>query len=160
MNKPQGRWQALVRNALAALTLIASLVPSLAQSDTRAEAAIREALLTWTKDFNARDTQKVCDLFAPDLRYDFRGRPERGFDDICTLLRRSLSDPAKRYVYSLDIKEIIVSGDLAVVRLVWTLKVSAVGTQGETVSEEPGMDIFRRQADGRWKITRYIAYEN
>ena len=28
-----------------------------------------------------------------------------------------------------------------------------------TESTEPGMDIFRRQSDGSWKIIRYLAYE-
>jgi steroid delta-isomerase len=59
----------------------------------------------------------------------------------------------------LAIKEIIVSGDLAVVRLVWTLKVTGIDLPGEVVSEEPGMDVFRKQPDGSWKIIRYIAYE-
>jgi ketosteroid isomerase-like protein len=30
----------------------------------------------------------------------------------------------------------------------------------ETTSVEPGIDIFRRQADGSWKISRYIGYES
>ena len=96
----------------------------------------------------------------PELRYDYRGHPERGFEDICGLLRRSLADRTKHYSYSLQIREIIVSGDLAVVRLVWTLKVIPVGSTDATISEEPGMDIFRQQPDGNWKIVRYIAYEN
>ena len=117
-------------------------------------------LVTWTRHFNARDTGEICSLFAPELRYDYRGHPERGFEDICGLLRRSLADRTKHYSYSLQIREIIVSGDLAVVRLVWTLKVIPVGSTDATISEEPGMDIFRQQPDGNWKIVRYIAYEN
>ncbi len=38
-------------------------------------------------------------------RYDYRGQPERGFEDICGLLRRSLSDRTRHYSYSLEIKE-------------------------------------------------------
>ena len=74
--------------------------------------------------------------------------------------KRSLSDRSKSYQYSLVIKEIIVAGDLAVVRLVWTLKVQTQGLSAlKSRSDEPGMDIFRRQPDGSWKISRYIAYE-
>jgi ketosteroid isomerase-like protein len=57
------------------------------------------------------------------------------------------------------IKEIIVSGDLAVVRLTWTLKVRSEGAPGDVISQDTGLDIFRRQLDGRWKIIRYIAFE-
>ena len=52
-----------------------------------------------------------------------------------------------------------MSGDLAVVRLVWRLEIVSAGTAAK-VSEEPGIDIFRKQPDGSWKIIRYIAYEN
>ena len=76
-----------------------------------------------------------------------------------TLLKRSLSDRSKTYTYSLAIKEILVAGDLAVVRLTWTLKVQRKGYARRHTSDEPGMDIFRRQPDGSWKISRYIAYE-
>ena len=54
------------------------------------------------------------------------------------------------------IHEVIVEGDLAVVRLTWTITVT-VGGETETTDEE-GMDVFRRQPDGRWSIARYIAF--
>jgi steroid delta-isomerase len=133
---------------------------AVAQSPNQAESDIRAALMKWTADFNARNLGEVCDLFAPDLRYDFQGLPERNYDDICKLLHASLSDAGKRFTYSPPaIKEIIVAGDLAVVRLTWTLKVRNESTPGDVTSEEVGLDVFRRQPDGRWKIIRYIAFE-
>jgi steroid delta-isomerase len=57
----------------------------------------------------------------------------------------------------LDIKEILVFGDVALVRLVWTLTIK--NSDGEIKSVEPGLDFFQRQADGTWKIVRYMAYE-
>jgi len=93
----------------------------------------------------------------PDCQY--RGQPERDYNSLCDLLKRSLSDRTKTYRYALAIKEILVAGDLAVVRLTWTLTVQRKDVVGEIVADEPGMDIFRRQPDGSWKISRYIAYE-
>lgn len=126
--------------------------------------AVRAALETWTADFNAGRADAACALFAPDLRYDFRGFPERGYQAICDLLHRSLGDRTRRFSYALDIRETLVAGDLAVVRLVWTLTVARAdgpGSDGaaEAASQEPGMDVFRRQPDGAWRIIRYIAYE-
>jgi steroid delta-isomerase len=146
------------RSALTAAVLAAS--PAMAQSGNPAEDAIRAALLHWTADFNARKSAQICDLFASDLRYDYRGQPERSFQDICDLLQKSLSDPSKRYNYSAEIKEVIVSGDLAVVRLAWRLTVTSDGQAGAIISKEPGLDVFRREPDGRWKIIRYLAYED
>ena len=59
--------------------------------------------------------------------------------------------------YSLVVKEILVSGDLAVVRLTWTD--TSLGRDGKPVAhDEAGLDVFGRQSDGSWKIIRYIAY--
>jgi ketosteroid isomerase-like protein len=138
--------------------LVALAAPASAQTDAAAETAIRTALATWTRDFNARDGSRICDLFARDLRYDYRGFPERDYDTLCGLLRRSLADETKRFTYALNIREVIVSGEIAIVRLVWTLKVTTPGAAAAE-SKEPGLDVFRRQSDGSWKIVRYIAYE-
>jgi steroid delta-isomerase len=142
-------WCGLVLAAVASPASAQPVVP---------ETAIRETLQKWTADFNARDSSHICDLFAPDLRYDYRGFPERDYETLCSVLRRSLRDTTKTFAYALDIREIIVSGDLAVVRLVWTLKVSSGGA-ATIETKEPGLDVFRRQPDGSWKIVRYVAYE-
>lgn len=150
----------MIRNFLA-IVLACGLFAAgaAAQSAGKDEAAIRDALAKWTADFNARDAARICDLFASDLVYDYRGFPERTHADLCGLLRRSLADQTKQFTYALDIKEIIVSGDLAVVRLVWTLRTTLPGASTVVESKEPGLDVFRRQPDGGWKIARYIAYE-
>ncbi len=112
----------LIASTVLALLLMAA--PAGRAVAETAEDAIRATFAQWTKDFNAGNAEAVCQLFSPELRYDFRGYPERDYNDVCTLLHRSLSDASKRYAYGLDIREIIVSGDLAVVRLAWTLTVS------------------------------------
>jgi steroid delta-isomerase len=147
--------------ALASFGLLSASVQFAAAQD--AATAIRAALETWTGDFNAGRSDKVCELFAPDLRADFRGQPERGYDEQCRLLRRSLSDRTRRYHNALAIEEIIVAGDLAVVRLTWTSTVTRERITRKRArplrARERGMDIFRKQPDGSWKISRYIAYE-
>jgi ketosteroid isomerase-like protein len=145
------RWQL---RCLAALALLV-----LAGAPARAnEQQIRDTLARWTEDFNARRVERICGLFASELRYDYRGFPERGYREMCELLNRSLTDPQRRFSYAFDIKDILVSGDLAAVRLVWTLTVTAPGSPA-TSAQEYGLDVFRRQADGSWKIIRYLGYE-
>jgi ketosteroid isomerase-like protein len=119
---------------------------------------IGAALQQWRVDFNERQGAHICDLFAPSLIYDFQGLPEQNYALLCARLHRALADPARSFRYGLRIKEILVSGSLAVVRLTW---ISTVTTPGgdSTTTDEPGLDVFQRQADGAWKIIRYIAYE-
>ena len=148
------------RRALATVLAACGALTGLpALADTAAETAIRDALTRWTADFNARDANRICDLFAPDLRYDFRGVPERDYSAMCSLLHRALGDRSKKITYSFDIKEIIVSGDMAIVRLVWTSRASQESSSQVTETKEPGLDVFRRQPDGQWRIARYMAYE-
>jgi len=142
----------------AGVLCVVVLVAPAGAAPARAANAIRAAFGKWTQDFNAGNAKAICALFAPDLRYDFRGYPERGYADICARLNRSLSDASKTYAYALDIREILVSGELAVVRLVWTLTVTLANGQTVT-SVEPGMDVLRKEPDGAWKIIRYLAYE-
>jgi uncharacterized protein (TIGR02246 family) len=149
-----------IRSALLLLLVTVALTRTApAQSDSPAQAAIRGALTQWMKAFNAGDAAKVCGLFAPDLIAQVRGQPERSYADLCDLLKRSLSDPTKTYTYALALKEILVAGDVAVVRLTWTLKVRQKDTGKEITSDEFGIDIFRRQADGSWKIARFMSYD-
>jgi steroid delta-isomerase len=151
---------ARLAGALVGVALLAGMLPTraAAQSDGAAQTAIRAALTQWMADFNARRIDKVCDLFAPDLIAQFRGQPETSYTALCNQLTHSLSDPTRTYSYSLAINEILVFGDIAVVRLVWTLKVERPGASAVT-TDETGMDIFRRQPNGDWKIARFIAYD-
>jgi uncharacterized protein (TIGR02246 family) len=152
-------WVRAMVGCTLALVLAASWVSAANDESTAAVSnQIRVELEKWKLDFNAGDASQVCSLFAPDLISNFRGEPEDTYNSLCANMQMALSDKAKTYHYELEIKEILVSGDLAVVRLVWTLKVRPKNGPEET-KREPGMDIFRHQPDGSWKISRYMAYE-
>jgi len=131
--------------------------PSAAEPTATAENEVRSAIENWRSAFNARDEEQVCDLFAPDLVANYQGEPERDYSSLCQMLRTALRDRDTRYRYSVQINEITAYGDAAVVRLVWTLQIDQAGGPKQTV-EEPAVDIFRRQPDGSWKISRYLAY--
>ncbi len=141
--------QLLSRAAVLCLLLLAA--PAFAADQPDPEAAIRSALTNWMTAFNARDAAGACGLFAPGLT------KEQTYTDMCERLHRSLAGHEVGFRYSLDINEIIVSGDLAVVRLTWHLTVSRPGVP-DVVTPETGLDVFRRQDDGSWKIIRFISY--
>jgi ketosteroid isomerase-like protein len=138
--------------------LLASLMisPAAAQS---AEADVRNALVQWTADFNAGRVDKVCDLFAPSLRADLMGVGERDFDAQCKLLQAVLGDGERSFSYALDLKEIVAEGDMAAVRLLWTLTTRVKATGKVSTTEEQGLDVFGKGSDGRWRIIRFMTYE-
>ncbi len=118
--------------------------------------AILARLNRWTVAFNTRDTAGTCDLFAPDLIATFRGGPDQGRQAVCRRIAHALANPDQSLHNQADVQEVIVSGDLAVVRLVWTQTI--VRGAIRHVSREPGIDIFKRQPDGSWSIIRYLAF--
>ena len=146
--------------ALAVITIgwLAWSVPALAVDGAGGSATIRAELVAWTQAYNTRQADKVCGIFSEDLRYKFGNIRDRGYNDVCPALHRLLGDDTHRSRYTLDLREILVYDDIAVVRLIWTLDSSQAGSSATVRTLEPGMDIFKRQNDGTWKIIRYLAY--
>ncbi len=146
-----------MRPLLAALAVLLSLSP--AHADEAADAAaIRDRLEAWRLAFNDRDADGACDLFAPDLAYSVPGLAGGTRETMCTNLARVMTrtDFILRYDPP-EIREIIVDGDLAVVRLRWTLTTQTLAERRS--AHEEGLDVFRRQPDGRWSIARFIAVD-
>ena len=137
-----------------AATLFALLLGAPARADDAAD--IRERLLQWTDDFNAGNVAPVCDLFSKDLLSTVRTQGDKDYTFRCDVLTKSINDAARDYHYEADIHEVMVSGDLAVVRLTWTLFVTPLNI---TVVE-PGLDVLRKEADDAWRIVRYMSYED
>jgi len=129
--------------------------PARADADTDM-LAIAVRLTNWAQAFNARDKAGVCGLFAPDLVATMPGQPEISRETLCASLSSMIDDHTKAMSYGLQIREIVVSGDLGVVRLTWTQTTASGGVK--TVSKEQGLDIFRRQPDGSWAIARFIGF--
>lgn len=140
--------------------LIGALVLPLAATAARADAEgdVRAALVRWAADFNTGSVERVCDLFAAELTADIQGIGERNFEAQCATLKKALADRSKTFIYAPDIKEVIVAGDHAVVRLDWTLTITLAASPDTVTSVETRMDLFRRQADGSWKIIRFMTY--
>jgi steroid delta-isomerase len=137
--------------------LLVLTMPARGQEDAADQ--VRAALTQWREDFNAREIEGLCDIFAPDLVVTYRGAPDRGYTAFCRQLETAVADPALDLRYDLQIEEIIPAGDLVVARVIWTLTSRVEGSAPETRTER-GMDIFRRQADGAWRIARFIAYDD
>jgi uncharacterized protein (TIGR02246 family) len=154
----KARWWPMAWTVLlSGWALLAFAAPASAQDDAADQ--VRALLAQWRDDFNAGEVERLCDIFAPDLVVTYRGTPDRGYAAFCRQLETAVADPALELRYDLEIEEIIPAGDLVVARVIWTLTSSAAGADPETRVER-GIDIFRRQSDGAWRIARFIAYDD
>ena len=145
------------RAAFVAVILAATTAGTAHADEAADRAAIMERLLRWTANFNSGDAVGVCDLFAPDLIYSIPEVTQGTRETLCANLAAILAKSDIKLSYANpDVHEIVVSGDVAVVRLTWTLTTEAAA--GKDTTREEGMDMFRRQADGRWSIARFVAF--
>jgi ketosteroid isomerase-like protein len=123
------------------------------------QAQIRHALEQWPRDFAAGNAGAVCGLFARDLVATYPGQADRDYQALCADLTASMHDAQRKFRYDTPrIEVLLVSGDLAVVRLVWTLRISTPGADEGPPGYERGVDVFRRQSDGSWKVSISHSY--
>jgi ketosteroid isomerase-like protein len=116
-------------------------------------AAIENALRQWPIDFNAENVDGVCGLFAEDAVVAYPGGPDRNRGEFCDRMRKLFDDPAKTFSYDApDIDEVMIDGDLATVQLKWKLTVRDKSGKLLETGDEDGLDVFKRQPGGGWKI--------
>jgi ketosteroid isomerase-like protein len=116
-------------------------------------------LQKWPQDFDAKNIQEVCGLFAPDLIATYPGSFDKNYEEMCTHFTKIFTNSDQTLHYEPpEIEQVIIEGNLAVVRLIWTLKVSQKNQSGIEMIRERGLDVFRRQPDGSWKIAISYAY--
>lgn len=142
---------------MAAHTALAETPPAPRARESDAD-AIKGALLAWAAAFNAGNKDAVCRIFAPDLSFDF-GKIQNGtYTDLCEQLRRVLGEADAHYRYELGLKEILISGDLAVVRLEWRLTITRPEWAQPALDIEHAIDVLRHEPDGTWRIFRFLGY--
>jgi uncharacterized protein (TIGR02246 family) len=100
----------------------------------------------------ARDWAKVASYYAPNAVLATPGRPViRGGEAVAKAIRNDMADPNFKLSVS-DGKTDAASGDLAYRRV--SLKVTHTNPQTKQVENAaaPALTVFRRQADGGWKV--------
>lgn len=131
------------------------LLVSNAAYPNETEQAIRQQFEKYMEGIHKKDIDLAMEIFGKDVTGEFQDKPPRNFQDIRKDILKSF-DESESLEY--QIKEIIPSHDLAVVRVDWIVR-SLDKNTGKviTVEKERGMDVFKRY-NNEWKIYRYLAY--
>jgi steroid delta-isomerase len=125
-----------------------------AETAVRVEATIRQKLAGWETAYNAGDRKKTFEIWAPDLVGWYPGIPDVTYaQEKAALDRPAPSGPQS--TLHVQIVEVLVSGDLAVVRDIWTETPPPASAASATTI--PSFEVWRRQPDGDWKIARWIS---
>jgi uncharacterized protein (TIGR02246 family) len=127
--------------------------PPLESSDTAAEQAVRNVIARWHRATAAGDVQTVLGLMADDALFLSAGQaPMSGRAAFERGLRQLLASHSIES--SFDVHEVVAQGDLAYARA--DLEVRAIPRAGGPAATRRGsaLSIFRRGADGAWRLTR------
>lgn len=120
---------------------------------------ILQRLYRWPYDFNNKNLSGVCSLFASDVIATYPDVKDRNYIEMCNHFAKIFSDASKEFHYEQpQIEQVLISQDLVVVRLTWTLSILDKNTANVTHIQERGLDVFKKQSDGTWKIAISYAY--
>jgi uncharacterized protein (TIGR02246 family) len=133
---------------------------AVAPSDATDRSEIQTLFTQWEKDYNSGNLSATCSVFAPDLIVRGANLPDKDFEAMCAHLKDQMQrrDVAFKYV-GLDIEEILISGDLAVVRAVLTYTLTDLKSKEKSQFKEIELDVLKRQEDGKWKISISYTWE-
>jgi steroid delta-isomerase len=153
-----------MRISLSILIFLASFTAEAGAQATRHERdveTLRAAIIRSGEAFNAGDHAAMMAPVARDLVLTYPGIPDMGYDSLSAGYRRMVNRPAgvtSRTVPTVE--EVLVSGDLAVIRITWTTTVTETNPARSTTRQMRDMQVWRREADGAWKFFRGMHFRN
>ncbi|HJX26902.1 MAG TPA: nuclear transport factor 2 family protein [Thermoanaerobaculia bacterium] len=122
-------------------------------------ATLRSLIIESGDAFNDKDPDRIMALYASDVVLSYPGIPDMGYADFAKAyseLRNST--PGVTVKTSPNIEEILVSGDLGVIRITWNTTTTETNPPKESTRQMKDLQIWRRQADGTWKLSRGMHY--
>jgi uncharacterized protein (TIGR02246 family) len=145
---------------LVAMSFVAACsTPKPAQPpDTRAadEAAIRAAVIDWSKAAQAKDVNKAVSFYADDaMQFADKGPLVKGKDNIRAGWEQMLAMPGPGLTFATTGVEVARSGDMAYEYGTYDF---ATKDKKGGITDEKGkyVVVWKKQADGSWKVAADI----
>lgn len=121
-------------------------------------AAVRAAVLHSGEAANAADPDAIMALYARDIVLSYPGVPDMDYETLARGYREMVGTPGVTLRTVPRIHEILVSGDLAVVRVTWTTTLTRGEPARSTTRLARDLQVWRREPDGSWKFARGMHY--
>lgn len=126
-----------------------------AAAHERDVAALRNAILRSSEAFNASDPVAIMSQYARDIVLSYPGIPDMGYDALVkAYAEMTAPKPGVKVKTSPEIEEILVSGDLGVIRITWTTITTETNPPREWTRHMKDLQVWRRESDGTWKFAR------
>jgi steroid delta-isomerase len=157
MTAPTRRWRH--RYLLVTLCLTTGCVPvtRTPRVDDNAASSIRASIEQGARGFMSANPDTILAHYARDSVLSYPGIPDQDFAALVNAygeLRSRPADVVATTVPTFD--EILVSGNLALVRLRWTTTITQAGRTATRHLKD--FQLWRREADNRWMFIRGMHY--
>jgi uncharacterized protein (TIGR02246 family) len=119
-------------------------------ADPAAEIAAEED--QWNRDYAARDLDRLAAHYAPDATLKESGVPPLTGRWIRKVLEGAVTDPAFTLSFAHDRIEVARAGDIGYSRGHYRMTFTDQQSRQPTTEYGSYLTIWRRQADGRWKV--------
>lgn len=147
-----------VRALLAAALLLAPSVARAQRSPDADAQAIRAKILEGARGFMLGNPDTVLAHYARDVVLSYPGIPDMDYATLARSYGELRRRPAgERAETTPTFDEVLVSGDMAIVRLRWTTTIT--DSTGQAASRRlRDLQVWRRERDGQWMFIRGMHY--
>jgi uncharacterized protein (TIGR02246 family) len=115
---------------------------------------IRAIIEDCEKGYNEDNADLVLQHYSKDILVSYPGRDDMDYEGFTKAYREMMSRRVKKTIRA-QIDEIVISGDLAMVRLQWYTTLHT--NEGDNLRKAKDLQIFRKE-NGKWKFYRGMWY--
>jgi uncharacterized protein (TIGR02246 family) len=117
---------------------------------------LRQLIQQTAQAINTNDAAGIMAHYSKDIIVSYPGTPDTTYDEFDRSYRQMLT-PSTTTSTVPTIDEILVSGDLAVVRMMWNTTIADKATGRSTSRQAKDLQVWRRE-NGSWKFFRGMWY--
>lgn len=146
-------WLVCLAASALVLSSCSSAPPPVADTHDADVKAVTDDLAQWQKDFAAKDLDKIVAHYADDAVVINPGSPAvSGKEAAKAALKEFVADPS--FMLNLDPAKVETakSGDVAYARGAYHLAMTNPVTKKPLADKGTYLEVYRKQADGTWKI--------
>ena len=120
-------------------------------------AAVEKAFAAFNADIVAKKLDAVRGHYASDAVMVIPGQaPFQGVDAIMADYQAFAADPAGKYEPGAETTEVSSGGDLAYGQVTYKVTYTNTDTKAVETANRYNLTVFKKQADGAWKVVRDI----
>jgi ketosteroid isomerase-like protein len=152
--KRNGTWKAVASHVSGVKPKPEASAEAAASSTERDVAILREKIRKSGEAFNNVDSDAIIAPYARDVVLSYPGVPDMGYETLAKAYAglRDRKDVVEKT--SPTIEEILVSGDLGIIRVMWNTSTTEVATGRQSSRQMKDLQVWRREKDGTWMFIR------